>query len=178
MTRVTFSCRHLYIPLFNAERCWAYAMELKKEAEAKPEGAAPKRNHLIRRLAKAQVQYALSCTMLQACLHHTVSRSMLMIAMPDICCLCICRCGLLSWRASQLRSATQGMCTTCRSGARVILHPLTPVYHHNPAITRLSALPYGYKRSKTLTRSEPYSLESSGNWPSAQFATCPLKALA
>ncbi|EFJ53265.1 hypothetical protein VOLCADRAFT_102865 [Volvox carteri f. nagariensis] len=50
--------RHLHVPLFNAERAWAYAMELKKEAEARGGGAAGgidprKRHHLIGRLAKA-----------------------------------------------------------------------------------------------------------------------------
>ncbi|GLC39232.1 hypothetical protein PLESTM_000866500 [Pleodorina starrii] len=50
--------RHLYVPLFNAERAWAYAMELKKEAEARGGGAGGgvdprKRHHLVGRLAKA-----------------------------------------------------------------------------------------------------------------------------
>lgn len=31
-TKPCVGCRHLYIPLFNCERAWAYAMELKKEA--------------------------------------------------------------------------------------------------------------------------------------------------
>ncbi|GIL85554.1 hypothetical protein Vretimale_13349 [Volvox reticuliferus] len=48
--------RHLQVPLFSAERAWAYAMELKKEAEAQGGGAAidrRKRHHLIGRLSKA-----------------------------------------------------------------------------------------------------------------------------
>lgn len=53
--------RHLHVPLFNAERAWSYAMELKGQAEqqgaAGSSGAAggvnlQKRNHLKRRLAK------------------------------------------------------------------------------------------------------------------------------
>ncbi|KAG2502147.1 hypothetical protein HYH03_000634 [Edaphochlamys debaryana] len=47
--------RHLHVLLFSAERAWAFAMELKKEAEARG-AAAPeprKRHHLIGRLAKA-----------------------------------------------------------------------------------------------------------------------------
>ena len=43
--------RFLHILLFNAERAWAYAMELKKEVEKSM--SLPKRNHLIRRLDKA-----------------------------------------------------------------------------------------------------------------------------
>ncbi|GIL67609.1 hypothetical protein Vafri_20964 [Volvox africanus] len=48
--------RHLHVPLFSAERAWAYAMELKKEAEAQGGGGAidrRKRHHLIGRLSKA-----------------------------------------------------------------------------------------------------------------------------
>ncbi len=49
------------MPLFSAERAWAQAMELKKEAEARGGaaggGADPqKRHHLIRRLAKVRPQ--------------------------------------------------------------------------------------------------------------------------
>ena len=43
--------RFLHIPLFNAERAWAYGMELKKEIEK--EMHLPKRQHMIARLAKA-----------------------------------------------------------------------------------------------------------------------------
>ncbi|KAK9814357.1 hypothetical protein WJX72_004470 [[Myrmecia] bisecta] len=43
--------RYLEIPLVNAERAWAYAMELKNQVEEKPDPR--KRLHLIRRLAKA-----------------------------------------------------------------------------------------------------------------------------
>ncbi|GFR43258.1 hypothetical protein Agub_g4319, partial [Astrephomene gubernaculifera] len=48
--------RHLYVTLFSAERAWAYAMELKREAEARGEAGRVdprKRHHLIGRLAKA-----------------------------------------------------------------------------------------------------------------------------
>lgn len=47
--------RHLHIPLVQAERAWAYAMDLKSELEEKAEGGslAAKRQHLTRRLAKA-----------------------------------------------------------------------------------------------------------------------------
>ena len=49
---------HLSIPLLNAERAWAYSMELKGEAEAeaaKDDGGheSRKRLHLLQRLAKA-----------------------------------------------------------------------------------------------------------------------------
>lgn len=43
------------MPLFSAERAWAYAMELKKEAEVGGAGGdvnRRKRHHLIERLAK------------------------------------------------------------------------------------------------------------------------------
>jgi len=43
--------RHLYIPLFNTERAWAYAMELKKEVETRED--VRKRRHLVSRIAKA-----------------------------------------------------------------------------------------------------------------------------
>lgn len=46
------------MPLFSAERAWAQAMELKKEAEAQGAGGAPdprKRHHLIGRLTKVCV---------------------------------------------------------------------------------------------------------------------------
>ncbi|GAX75285.1 hypothetical protein CEUSTIGMA_g2730.t1 [Chlamydomonas eustigma] len=43
--------RFLHVLLFNAERAWSYAMELKKEIEANM--SLQKRNHLIRRLTKA-----------------------------------------------------------------------------------------------------------------------------
>lgn len=43
--------RYLYIPLMDAERCWAYAMDLKQEANTEPR----KRFHLIRKLRKAVV---------------------------------------------------------------------------------------------------------------------------
>ncbi|KAG2435569.1 hypothetical protein HYH02_011863 [Chlamydomonas schloesseri] len=48
--------RHLQVPLFSAERAWSQAMELKKEAEATGSAGTAdprKRQHLIRRLAKA-----------------------------------------------------------------------------------------------------------------------------
>ena len=45
--------RFLHVLLFNAERAWAYAMELKKEVEKSL--SRPKRNHLVRRLDKARV---------------------------------------------------------------------------------------------------------------------------
>lgn len=41
--------RYLYIPLMNSERCWAYAMALKQEANTEPR----KKFHLHRRLKKA-----------------------------------------------------------------------------------------------------------------------------
>ncbi|PRW56110.1 Signal recognition particle subunit SRP68 isoform A [Chlorella sorokiniana] len=43
--------RHLHIPLVQAERAWAYAMDLKSQLEEQMQ--AQKRQHLIRRLAKA-----------------------------------------------------------------------------------------------------------------------------
>ena len=43
--------RHLHIPLVQAERAWAYAMDLKSQLEQKAEAST--RHHLIRRLAKA-----------------------------------------------------------------------------------------------------------------------------
>lgn len=43
--------RHLQVPLFSAERAWAYAMELKKATEERMD--LRKRHHLVRRLAKA-----------------------------------------------------------------------------------------------------------------------------
>jgi signal recognition particle subunit SRP68 len=51
----------LHIPLFNAERAWAYAMELKKELESSMDKR--KRQHLIRRLAKAH-RWAVDCAAL------------------------------------------------------------------------------------------------------------------
>ena len=48
--------RHLHIPLVCAERAWSYAMELKNQIEQNLE--ARKRQHLIRRLAKAAVRRA------------------------------------------------------------------------------------------------------------------------
>ncbi|CAI5989823.1 unnamed protein product [Closterium sp. NIES-64] len=51
--------RHLHIPLFSAERAWAYAMELKQaiseagSAAAAQAAFARKRAHLLRRLARA-----------------------------------------------------------------------------------------------------------------------------
>ena len=45
-------CRHLHIPLVQAERAWAYAMDLKSQLEEAAAGAQ-KRQHLVRRLAKA-----------------------------------------------------------------------------------------------------------------------------
>lgn len=50
MHHVTES-RYLHIPLFNAERAWAQAMELKKMVEEKME--LKQRHHMVRRLAKA-----------------------------------------------------------------------------------------------------------------------------
>ena len=46
------ACRHLHIPLVQAERAWAYAMDLKSHLEEAAAGAQ-KRQHLVRRLAKA-----------------------------------------------------------------------------------------------------------------------------
>lgn len=46
-------CSHLHIPLVQAERAWAYAMDLKGQLEDAPAAAAPKRQHLVRRLSKA-----------------------------------------------------------------------------------------------------------------------------
>ncbi len=43
--------RYLYLPLFDAERCWSYAMQLKSEANTEPR----KRFHMISRLKKAVV---------------------------------------------------------------------------------------------------------------------------
>ncbi|KAL6755220.1 subunit of the signal recognition particle [Haematococcus lacustris] len=43
--------RFLHIPIFNAERAWAYSMELKKQVEV--EMHARKRRHLVSRLSKA-----------------------------------------------------------------------------------------------------------------------------
>lgn len=51
LPRLPCRCRHLHIPLVQAERAWAYAMDLKSQLEQG--GAAQKRQHLIRRLAKA-----------------------------------------------------------------------------------------------------------------------------
>jgi len=45
--------RYLHIPLVSAERAWAYAMDIKNEIEQ--DNAPNKRNHMIRRLAKACV---------------------------------------------------------------------------------------------------------------------------
>ena len=45
--------RFIQLPLFCAERCWAYAMQLKAEANTEPR----KKFHMISRLKKA-VQYA------------------------------------------------------------------------------------------------------------------------
>jgi len=45
--------RYLHIPLVNAERAWAYSLELKREVEAAPAKAAAARRHSVRRLAKA-----------------------------------------------------------------------------------------------------------------------------
>ncbi len=42
-------CRFLYLPLFDAERAWAYAMQLKSEANTE----VRKKFHLINRLKKA-----------------------------------------------------------------------------------------------------------------------------
>ncbi|KAJ3115987.1 signal recognition particle subunit srp68 [Phlyctochytrium bullatum] len=46
---VVKSARHLEILLFNAERYWSYAMELKRESASEPR----KRHHLIRKLKRA-----------------------------------------------------------------------------------------------------------------------------
>lgn len=43
----------MQIPLMNAERAWAYSMDLKKEAENNSAKASNKRHHSIQRLAKA-----------------------------------------------------------------------------------------------------------------------------
>jgi hypothetical protein len=45
--------RYLHIPLVNAERAWAYSMDLKKEVENEGGHAPEKRHHSIRRLTKA-----------------------------------------------------------------------------------------------------------------------------
>ena len=42
-------CRYLYLPLVDAERCWAYGMQLKSEANTEPR----KRFHMVGRLKKA-----------------------------------------------------------------------------------------------------------------------------
>ncbi|KAI7837680.1 hypothetical protein COHA_008473 [Chlorella ohadii] len=55
--------RHLHIPLVQAERAWAYAMDLKGQLEQQME--AQKRQHLIRRLAKA-VRHAAELVQLTA----------------------------------------------------------------------------------------------------------------
>jgi len=47
--RNTRSFRHLYIPLFEAERAWSFAMQLKRESIEEPR----KKRHLIRRLRRA-----------------------------------------------------------------------------------------------------------------------------
>ena len=41
--------RYLHLPLVDAERCWAYAMQLKSEANTEPR----KRFHMMSRLKKA-----------------------------------------------------------------------------------------------------------------------------
>ena len=46
---VNGSCRFLQILLFEAERCWAYAMDLKQHINTEPR----KRFHLIKRLKRA-----------------------------------------------------------------------------------------------------------------------------
>ena len=45
------SCRYLYLPLVDAERAWASAMQLKSEANTEPR----KRFHMVSRLKKAVV---------------------------------------------------------------------------------------------------------------------------
>ena len=52
--------RFLYIPLINAERSWAYGMQLKQEANTE----ARKRFHLLRRLRRAVVH---SSNLLRLC---------------------------------------------------------------------------------------------------------------
>lgn len=46
-----FLYRLLYIPLIDAERCWAYAMQLKVEANTERR----KKFHMLRKLRKAVV---------------------------------------------------------------------------------------------------------------------------
>lgn len=43
--------RHLLLPLVGAERCWAAAMEMRAQLEKEP--LSYKRQHAMRRLAKA-----------------------------------------------------------------------------------------------------------------------------
>ena len=43
---VTWSCRHLMIPLVTAERSWSRAMELKAQLEK--EAVSYKRQHMVR----------------------------------------------------------------------------------------------------------------------------------
>lgn len=57
--------RYLHVPLFNTERAWAYAMELKQDLERKVEPR--KRGHLIRRLAKACAFAAELLRLVQQC---------------------------------------------------------------------------------------------------------------
>lgn len=52
--------RLLYIPLLQAERAWAYAMQLRQEANTEPR----KKFHLVSRLKKA---FAHAQTLLQLC---------------------------------------------------------------------------------------------------------------
>lgn len=48
------SAEHLTIPLLNAERAWAYAMEMQSDLEViEPERISAQRYHIVRRLAKA-----------------------------------------------------------------------------------------------------------------------------
>lgn len=49
----TAYCRYIHLPLFCAERAWAYAMQLKSEANTE----VRKRYHMMSRLKKA-VSYA------------------------------------------------------------------------------------------------------------------------
>ena len=45
--------RYLHLPIFDAERCWAYAMQLKDQANTEPR----KQHHKMKKLKKA-VQHA------------------------------------------------------------------------------------------------------------------------
>lgn len=55
-----YHIRFLYIPLINAERAWAYGMQLKQEANTETR----KRFHLLRRLRRAVVH---SSNLLRLC---------------------------------------------------------------------------------------------------------------